>query len=109
MPGTTAKHTSEMLQQRLVISLQINLSRLLGTHQLQIDHLCLKLRLAHPAALRAGDSKRNVSAHWLGGDGVDGSGSVQSVAGLLPPQRAQRVSRAQRLCDGRSAQAKYFT
>lgn len=90
--GTTVTDTSEMLQQRLVIPLQINLSRLLGTCQLWIDHLCPKLRLAHPAAPRAGDSKKNTSTHCLGGDGTDSSGNVQFVAELLPPQLVQRAS-----------------
>ena len=108
MPGPTATDTSEMLKQRLVILLQINLSRLLGTCQLRINHLCPKLRLAQPAAHTAGDSKRNISTCWLGGDGIDDSGSVQSIAEPLPPQFAQRASWAQCLCNGWSAQAKYF-
>lgn len=94
------QRTHQKWWNRLVIPLQINLSKLLGVCQLRINHLCLKLRLAHPAAPRAGDSKRNISTCWLGGDGMDGSGRVQPVAGLFPPQLAQRASRAQRLCDG---------
>lgn len=88
---------------KVIILLQTNLPRLSGMCQPHIHHLCLELRLAHPAAPRTRNSKRSISICWLGGAGMASSDSVQSAAGLLPSQLTQRAPRAQCLCNQQSA------
>lgn len=95
------RHT-EMLKEKLVISLKTDL---LGRYQAFHGSPVPETQLAHPVAPRAADSKGNISTCWFG---EARTGSVQSVAGLMPAQLVQRAFQAQCLCNGQSAQAKYF-
>lgn len=99
------QHQTEVLKEKLVISLKTNLCSLLGRFQALHRSPVPETQLAHPVAARAADSKGNISTCWFGGART---GSVQSVAELMPAQLVQRASQAQCLCNGQRAQVKYF-
>lgn len=93
------RHT-ETLKEKLVISLKTDLPSLLERYQALHG---LPVPETHPVATRAADSKGNISTCWFGGVRT---GSVQSVAGLMPAQLVLKASPAQRLqwteCSGQT-------
>lgn len=91
MPRTTAMDTLEMLKQRLVIPLRINLSRFFGMCQLHIDSGLETAKGKYP---HAGWKERGWTAQMQ-----------SAAAGCC---LAQRAPQAQSPCNEQTAQAKFF-